>query len=179
MNNQRDIEILKNELASNYLSKREYTRILGVLRKKEGFRRLEITKFLGISLKALEQWITNYNKHGINGLKTEKRITSSTAKLTPEQIKAVEKLLKENTPVQLGISKQDYWDIPMLKILVKKRYKVEYFLHSSYTRLFKRCGFSYQRVNFQDIRRDSKEADSFKKRFEGKLKKGGSIVMSW
>lgn len=100
-------------------------------------------------------------------------MTSSTEKLTPEQIKSVEKLLKENTPVELGISKQDYWDIPMLNILVKKRYKVEYLSHSSYTRLFKRCGFSYQRVNFQDIRRDPKEVDSFKKRFEGKLKKWG------
>jgi transposase len=179
MKNQKEIEELKRALTDSALSKKEHIRVLAVLRRKEGWKRKEIQGFLGVSKNALEQWITAYNKEGIEGLKTEKRITSSTAKLKPEQIKQIEKFLRDETPDSLNISDQDYWDVETLRRLVKSRYGVEYKATSSYTRLFRRCGLSYQRVEFEDVRRDPRGVDEFKKRFEGKLKKGGSIVMSW
>lgn len=179
MKNKKDIEILSKGIKDSSLTKQEYIRVLAVLKRKQGQRREEIIKFLGVSIKALEKWITAYNREGLEGLKTEKRITSSIAKLKPDEIEKIEKWLKASNPKDMDISRQDYWDVPTLKKLIKKKCGVEYKSHASYTRLFKRCGFSYQRVEFEDKRRSQKSVDEFKKRFEGKLKKGGSIVMSW
>jgi transposase len=170
---------LEKALKNSKLKKQEYVRILAVKKCKEGTKHKDVSKILDVSLKAIEGWITKYNRCGINGLMTSRPNISNYSKLKYEERKEIEKLLKTKTPKEVDIGQQEYWDIPMLKRLVKKKFGIEYKAHSTYTKLFKACGFSYQRVEFEDKRRSQKSVDEFKKRFEGKLKKGGSIVMSW
>lgn len=60
---------------------------------------------------------------------------------------------------------KEFWDVPTLKELVKKKYKVGYRSDFSYRTLLHYCGFSYQRVEFVDKHQDAQEAEGFKKKY--------------
>jgi len=76
------------------------------------------------------------------------------------------------------LEEEDYWSITTLKQLVKQKYHIEYKTEESYRNLLKYCGYSYQKVEFEDERKSNEEGVTFKKRFKGKLKKGG-FSMWW
>lgn len=176
----KEIKELERALKDKTLTKQEIKRIRAILLRKKGYKHKEILDILpDIKRNALKEWITKYNHTGRNGLRTKYPEKPHAAKLSNKQKEKIKKIITKQTPEEEGVGKQDYWDVSTLRKLVKKRYQVEYKSYSSYTRLFKYCGFSYQRVEFQDTRRDQEAVDEFKKRFEGKLKKGGNIVMSW
>lgn len=170
---------LEQALRDKSLRKQEHIRIQAVLMKKRGLKRKEISKLVGRSFDSVENWIMAYNKNGLAGLMTKEVENVNSTKLTYAQKDYIKEILTKQTPDKLGLSSQDYWDVPALRELVKKEFDVEYKSHSSYILLLKYCGYSYQRIAFEDLRKDPKSSDDFKIRFKGKLKKGGNIVMSW
>ncbi len=173
-----DIELLTNALKDKGITKQEYIRIQAVLMRKRKMKRSDIVEIIGKSLDSVEDWIMAYNREGIKGLMTKKPKEKNGSKLTNKQRNQIKGWLNKGTPQEMGISDQDYWDIGTLKKLVSTKYGVEYKSRTSYTSLFDYCGFSYQRVEFVDRRRDQSKVDNFKKRYEMKSKEG-RIVMSW
>lgn len=177
MSKEEKIKELEKAMSSAALSKQEYIRVQAVLLKHRGYHRKEIALIVGKSFNALEEWITNYNKKGLDGLLTKAPKTPNSAKLTYSQKDKIKEIINKHKPKDYGLIK-DFWDIPTLKRLVESEFGVEYKGMSSYRRLFDYCGFSYQKVQFVDKRQNKEELDSFKKKYRMRSKTG-TITMSW
>ncbi len=66
MSTEEKIKELEEALSSPSLSKQEYLRVQAVLLKHRGYKRKEIALIVGKSFNALEEWITKYNKQGLD-----------------------------------------------------------------------------------------------------------------
>lgn len=177
-NQKQIISKLEKALKKLELSKAEYIRIQAVLLRKKGYPRKRIVEITGKSLSSVEDWLTLFHKKGIKGLLTKKPKRPGSAKLSYFQKDQIKKILTTKKPKDLKLG-EDFWDLLSLKRLVRKKYRLEYKSVTSYQRLMDYCGFSYQKVEFQDQRKpEDKKIRRFKKRFQGKLKKG-AISMWW
>lgn len=173
---QKDIRILKNALRNQNLSKQEYIRVQAVLLKKKRYSLKQISDISNKKLVTIQGWITCYNQNGIEGLKTKEKETPSHYTLTKEQKDHIKKLIAEHKPKDYGLS-SDFWSASTLKQLVKDKFKVEYKTVKSYRELLKYCGFSYQKAEYIDRRKNSGQTEHFKKHFEKKVKKG--VISMW
>ena len=177
MKKEREILKLEKALRDNSLKKAEYIRVQAVLLRKKGYSRAKIVEITGRSLSSVEDWITAFNKKGVAGLKTKRRESAPNALLTRKQKDQISEIVNDKKPNEIGLQ-GDFWNIPRLRELIKKEFKVEYQSNESYRRLLHHSGFSYQKAEFVDRRRDEKEVSHFKKRLETRLKKGG-LSMWW
>lgn len=176
-NSQKAIRELATALRDASLSKAEYIRIHAVLLKKKGYALKQIVDITEHPLVTIQTWITLYHQRGVAGLKTKQRETSAAAKLTKEQKQRIKELMTGHKPTEYGYS-DDFWSVPLMRKLVKDRYKIEFETVRSYQRLFKSCGFSYQKAEHIDHRKDETEPRTFKVRLRKRLKKG-AFSMSW
>ncbi len=168
---------LERGLHGSGLSKAEYIRMQSVLMKKKGFSLKEIMSVTGKAQVSIQGWITEFNQHGIDGLKTKQRSHHPRSILSVQDKERIKQMMTGRKPHEYGYS-GDFWSVPVLKQLVKDKLKVEYKTAKAYRDLFAYCGYSYQKAEFVDKRKDSQSQWHFKKRFEQKLKKGG-ISMWW
>lgn len=168
---------LERALKDKTLTKAEYVRVQAVLMRKLKQKRSLIAQVSGKSLSVVEDWIIAYNKYGISGLRTKKRETQPRAMLSNKKRKHITELL-QRTPSELGLSEEDYWNMALVAKLVKKETKVVYKSTNSYRKLLQEAGLSYQKVEFEDKRKNQTNHDEFKKQFEAKIK-GGRISMWW
>lgn len=174
----------KKELDSAFRSsknKKEANRIQVVRLLSKGYSHKDVTQITGMSEGSIRKIVGVYNKKGIKGLLLKPHPRNN-SKLTIKQKEKIKQILHEKeTPSQVGIKvpeDEDFWSISTLRLLVRKKFRVKYKSKRSYQRLFKYCGLTYQKVEFEDERRSSEKAEDFKKRFQMKLKKG-AISMWW
>jgi transposase len=170
---------LEKAMKSSDTTKAETFRIQGVLLRKRGYKRPEIAQILDKSISVIEDWITAYNKYGIQGLRNHSLSKPRRGFLTNRQKETLRQTITTQTPRDVGIYERDFWNVHTLATLIKRKYGIIYKCPHSYRKLLTQFGLSYQRVEFVDKRRSSKEADHFRERFRAKLKKGGTFVMSW
>ena len=175
--NTRAVHNLERVLSRLPLTKQEYIRVHSVFLKKKGYSLKKIIDITGKSMVAIQGWITDYNKQGVNGLLTKKRAVAPRAKLTNKQKDRIKTIINKHKPKEKGYT-GDFWSAPMLKRLVKDEYDVTYKTAKTYRELLHYCGFSYQKAAFVDRRKNNQSHGHFKKQFEKKLKKGG-ISMWW
>jgi len=174
---QKSTRDLSKALKDNSLSRAEYIRVQAVYLKKQGYPLKEIERISGKSFRAVQTWITAYNQDGTAGLKTQERQCPTNFVLAKEQKDKIKQLVTDNKPRDLKLS-GDFWSVPTIRQLVKNKYKVEYQTERSYQNLLRYCGFSYQKAEYIDKRKDDKSGGHFKERFKKRLK-GGVITMSW
>ena len=175
--NIRAVHNLETALIHASLTKQEYIRVHAVLLKKKGYSLKEIIDITGKSLVAIQVWITDYNKRGVDGLLTQKRAVAPRAKLSNKEKDHVKQIITDHKPQELGYT-GDFWSVPIVKQLVKDEYGVIYETAKAYRDFLHYCGFSYQKAEFIDRRKNNQSQGHFKKQFEKKLKKGG-ISMWW
>jgi transposase len=168
---------LQSALHDPKLTKTEFVRVQAVLLRKRKFKRSLIAQMVDRSSSVIENWISAYNKKGIDGLRTRKRISSATAKLTVEQKQRIISLLQKK-PSETGIAQEEYWRMSLVKLLVERETGVIYKSENSYRKLLFSADLSYQKVEFIDHHKDTSTHKGFKKRLEAKLKKG-AISMWW
>ena len=176
-NHKQQIQTLENALKTEKLSKNEYIRIQAVLLRKRGYSHQEIMEITGKSKDAIKDWITKFNQIGLDGLKDQPITKPRNYKLTKGQKDKIKDILHNKQPQDFGFS-GDFWDINNLKQLIKQEFNVVYQSPTSYQDLFEFCGFSYQKVKFQDSRRDEAKIEGEQLRLEKKLKKG-ILRMYW
>jgi transposase len=170
------IRELERALDTLPLSKHEYLRVQAVILKKRGYRLKQIMDITRKKQVSIQKRITAYNKHGITGLLTKKRSVPTRYTLLASQKDYIKELITDHTPREYGIP-HDFWSVGSVKELVQNTYGVSYKSVKSYRELLKYCGFSYQKVVYQDKRKRNEDAGHFKKRFEKKLKKG--VISMW
>lgn len=172
----RAIQRLEQALKGHDLSKQEYIRIQAVLMKKKGFTVEQIMRANGKNRTTIEGWITEFNQNGVAGLKTVPQ-TPRFVKLKPDQKRELKTLVYGRKPAEYGYA-QDFWSIPMLKNFIKTKFNVVYKSDKSYQDLFAYCGFSYQKAEYIDHRKDETNPKKFKVRLRKRLKKG-AFSISW
>ncbi len=168
---------LNRALKDNSLSRAEYVRVQAVYLKRQGYPLKEIERITGKSFRAIQTWITAYNQAGIDGLRTQERQRPTNFVLTKEQKDKIKQLVADNKPQDLKLS-GDFWSVPTIRQLIKNKHKVEYKTERSYQNLLRYCGFSYQKAEYIDKRKDDKSSEHFRERFRKRLKRG-VITMSW
>lgn len=168
---------LQSALHDPSLSKAEFVRVQAVLMRKLKQNRTVIARVIGKSRSVVEDWITAYNHHGLQGLRTKKRQKQPRAKLTAEQREHACGFLKKK-PCDIGIGEEEYWTMTGVKQLVMQETGVIYKSVNAYRRLLNEAGLSYQKVEFVDQHKDQGRYDGFKKQLEARVK-GGRISMWW
>lgn len=167
----KQIKVLENELKRGKLSKNEYIRVQALLLRKKGFSHKQIMEITGKSHDAIKEWITSFNKDGILGLKDKPVTKPRNYKLTKEEKNQIKTILKDKRPGDLGFP-GEFWCLKTLRQLIKQKFNVVYRSATSYRKLFDFCGFSYQKVKFQDSRKDEEKTAQEKVRLEKRVKRG-------
>jgi len=101
-------------------------------------------------------------------------------KLAKQQRDEIIGIIKGKCPNELPDFKfkEQFWSTDILKIIIKRKYKVEYKTEKSYYDLFKQAGFSFHKPKTKDFRQDPAKM----KQFKGALKKSSEttrIRLSW
>lgn len=131
----------------------------------KGWKRKQVAEVVGISKDRIRQLVTLYHKSGLDGLLL-KPAPGNHRLLTNDQKQRIKQLIKSNTPESLGLTGK-FWNIPLLRELVKKQFGLVYKDQDSYRRLLIWCGFSFhkpKKVNY-------KQSEHMRVRFEETLKK--------
>jgi transposase len=114
----------------------------------EGCRTQDIESICGCSRSSLMEWCRAYRREGVTGL-LDHRNGGNHAKLKPQQVAEIQRLLECYTPAQLLGREQcvgagEFWTVPDLAHIVKVRTGVVYQSATSYRNLFDQCDFSLQ-----------------------------------
>lgn len=176
-NKQENINILKQALQKGNLKRQEYIRTQAVYLNLVDYTHKEISRIVLKSMDAIEEWITLFNKQGIEGLKDKPITKDRHCVLTKEQKDKVKALINKNKPDKLGL-KGEFWSPNLLKQLVQKEFNLVYETKKAYIDLLKDCGFTYQKVQYRDSREDKEYKGHEKLRLEKKVK-GGVLRMYW
>ena len=96
------------------------------------------------------EWCRLYRADPTQGL-VDKRAGGNSAKLNKMQVEELTQRLHQYTPRALfgsgaGTADGQFWTVLDLAHAIQKWYGIEYRSHSSYTCLFKRCEFSFQKT---------------------------------
>jgi transposase len=126
------------------------TRYQAVRLYGEGYHEEEIERITGCSRTSLMEWCRAFRADPTQGL-IDKRAGGNSAKLNKMQVEELYQRLHQYTPRELfgpGASSADgqFWTVVDLAQAIKKWYGVEYRSRSSYTCLFERLEFSFQKA---------------------------------
>ncbi|NIR93229.1 MAG: helix-turn-helix domain-containing protein [Gammaproteobacteria bacterium] len=111
----------------------------------------EITNLTGLPRRTINRWYGRYLQLGLGGF-VDNRRGGNHQYLTDEQIQDLAEKLNQYRPVDLfgleAVATADglHWCVPDLQQAVEQWYDVTYKTAASYHRLFRKCGFSYQRT---------------------------------
>lgn len=101
-------------------------------------------------------------------------------KLAKQQRDEIVSIIKDKCPNELTDFKfkEQFWTTDILRLVIKRKYGVEYKTEKSYYDLFKAAGFSFHKPKTKDFRQDPAKM----KEFKGALKKSSTttrIRLSW
>lgn len=165
--------------ASKNVKEKERLLILKLL--CQSYSHQEVRKITGKCEDAIVVAVARFNRNGLSGLKSPEHPRNHSL-LTLSQKDEIQATLKKHPKPSLAGVKvspdNDFWNVNSLKLLVKKEFNVTYRGPESYQKLFKYCGYSYQKVEFTDRRRNSAGREDFKERAMIRMKKG-VLSMSW
>jgi transposase len=134
----------------------------------KGWKREKVAEASGISPGRIRQLVTLYHKGGLANLKI-KPAQGNHHLLTQEQKQQIKYLISTKTPQDLGLAEISgrFWNILLLKELVKKEFGLIYQNQDSYRRLFHCCGFTFHKP----AKVNQRQKDGDRVRFEETLKK--------
>ncbi len=148
-------------------------RAQAVLTRMEGFSISETAKALQRSEWFVKESVKNFN----DGTLARTSLKSHNYKLSPENRQTVIDTIKTKTPKTLGFN-TPFWTMKVIKIWIRKGYKIEYKDEKSYRQLFQAAGFTFHKPKPVDYRQDRGKTRAFK----GALKKssiGTKLRFSW
>ncbi len=132
------------------------------------YRLDDVIDITGCARTSLFDWCRAYRRDGLSGL-VDKRAGGNSRKLTLEQIEELGTKLRRYSPKNLfGKEAGLYWSVEALRRAVARWYGVAYKQNGSYHRLFRRCGFSYQRPAKVYKSRREEDVLDFEQRLEKK-----------
>jgi transposase len=133
----------------------------------------DIIDIVACGERSLRRWVAQYQKEGVEGLKSKREGNQNAAKLTREQRAEIRAKVNQYRPDQIlpadiRISRGAFWTVSDLRLAVERWYGVTYQSEDAYRTLLKTCQFSLQRVENQYRSRPDEEAIA---EFEAELEK--------
>ena len=92
---QQEIIELKKELKKYQEEYKLYKRILAVLMVKSGETRKKVAEYIGVHRNTVGMWVKNYDKNGIEALKSDYSKCGAESRLTDEQLKELFEILTD------------------------------------------------------------------------------------
>jgi transposase len=157
-------------------SPKEKERYHALWLKARGYKREEICELLGIGSRTLGRWIQKYNRSGLTSLQDKPQFGNH-RNLSNKQKDQVKQLIHQKKPDDLGY-RGKFWDIGILKRLVKDKFGVMYKSQTSYRVLFKWCGFSYHKPDKVNKKQSVKSIKDWEKKIK-KDWRGIAQEMGW
>ncbi len=176
-NKKAQVRTLERALKRGKLKRQEYIRVQAVYLNLMDYTHKEIARITLKSADALEEWITSFNKQGLEGLKDKPVSKERHCVLTNKQKEKIKEIITKNSPDKIGF-KGDFWSPDSLKQLVLKEFNVNYKTRKACIDLLKYCDFTFQKVQYKDSRENKEDKEHEKLRLEKKLKKG-VLRMYW
>jgi transposase len=123
----------------------EFVRKRAIELFKEGYNRTKIADMLGVNRVSVGTWIKIYKEHGLTGLELKKpgRKTGSGRRLTPDQEKDIQKMIRDKMPDQLKLPFA-LWNRRAIQALIKEQFNIE-LPTRTINHYLKRWGFTPQR----------------------------------
>ena len=146
----------------------EKDRARAIIKRIEGWKRSDVANFFDVNIKTIDDWTLKYNKVGIQGLQTKPQ-KGNNRTVTVKQKQEVKKTITTKRPDQVGLSAR-FWNVPLLKEYIKRKYGLFYRSPATYRKLFYSCGFTYHKPN----KVNKKQSPHMRKRFEETLKKSSN-----
>jgi|SRR4051794_6727598 len=132
-------------------SELEARRRLAVARVNEGWKQVDVAAFLGVSTKAVGNWVAAYRERGDDGLKGKPHPGPS-PKLTGRQERSVLSWLAKS-PKAFGYA-TELWTTRRLAQVIERRFKVRF--NSNYlAEWLTRRGYTPQKPEVKAVERDN------------------------
>lgn len=130
----------------------------------------EVIEISGCSRRRLLAWSRDYQRNRIGGL-IDGRVGGNSAKLSAEQIEAIQRKLHLYRPNQILRTDEysgngEFWGTRELAILLKRDYQVVYRSANSYRNLLRQCELSRQRPAQQYKSRNELKVATFEEALE-------------
>ena len=97
-------------------------RLMAVHLASQGHTVYEIADELSVSLRSVTYWVSRFNEHGIEGLRT-KPGSGRRSRLTPKQIKELREIMKSQDFPETGFLKHK---VVFLEEIIPERFGVHY-----------------------------------------------------
>ena len=120
---------------------------------KEKKTQTEAAKEVGVTLRAVQKWVSLYRKHGVAGIRS-KKATGRPTKITSIQLKQLSKILLKGAK-SAGFS-NDLWTSKRILKIIKDKFGITYH-HNYIPRLLGALGWSVQRPQREAVEKDRKE----------------------
>jgi transposase len=152
----------------------ERMRLLATRLYGEGRAVEDIIEIVNCGERSLRRWVAQYQREGVEGLKSKREGNQNAAKLTKEQRAEISEKVNQYRPDQIlpadvRISRGEFWTVSDLRLAVERWYSVTYRSKDSYRTLLKTCNLSLQRVENQyRSRPDEEEIAEFEAALEKK-----------
>ena len=114
-----------------------------------GYAVPQIVDICGCAPRNLSNWVRAFRQRGLTAL-LDHRLGGNRARLTPDQIEAVQTKLHRYTPAGLlghegCVDEGQFWTVPDVARLLERDFGVVYESQTSYRTLMQKCELSYQR----------------------------------
>lgn len=139
----------------------EKRRLMAIRLRAEGYIPPQVCSILRVHPSALRSWVNKFNKHGLTGMRPQKKRLGQNRKLSDEQINEVCKWLDEGPSEKHGCC---FWTGKKLMLAIEKELGVKYSLDGVYW-LLKNLGYRRLVAKTHHYKSDPKAAEEFKKNF--------------
>ncbi len=156
---------------------RQKTRYQAIWLLSKGWKKDKVAEVVGMSRDRIRQLVTLYHRDGLNGLKI-KPAPGNHRLLTNKQKLHIKKLITAHTPASLGLEGK-FWNIPLLRELVKKEFNLSYQDQDSYRRLLIFCGFSFHKPAKANQRQKEYDRVRFEEILKKDLRTGVTEKITW
>lgn len=134
--NQEEIATLKKELKKHKNEYDLYRRILAVLMVKSGETRKKAAEYVDVHRNTVGNWVKNYDKMGIDGLKSDYSRCGAESRLTDEQLKDL--FVRLTDP-------NEHYSLRDARNLIKENYGIEYTPKQVWVITRKKLGLNYRK----------------------------------
>ena len=134
--NQQEIIDLKKELKKYQKEYKLYQRILAVLMVKSGETRKKVAEYVDVHRNTVGAWVKNYDKNGIEGLKSDYTRCGAESRLTDEQLKELFEILTNSN---------EQYTLRDARNIIKKNYGIEYTPKQVWVITRKKLGLNYKK----------------------------------
>ena len=130
------IKELKNELKKYREEYKLYQRIQSVLMVKSGETRVKVAEYAGVHRNTVGEWVKNYDKNGLDGLKSDYSKCGAESRLNDDQLKELYHII---------CNSDKKYKIRDVKNLIYEKYDVEYTMKQVWVICRKKLDLGYEK----------------------------------